>query len=160
MWRALRHLQLRSLSLRLSEYITKKRVDAPVPDDVRYADFLFVPSQVISTTVQPKRLVVLLRYRFLRVKVCHHGAFRSHTPLLLFLIFLSSIQKKAYFCQKEKWEGKKCKHADSRLITQTLFSQRYICCKARWRFIFVKWAFMWKFFKRNFALVISLNYAV
>ena len=27
-------------------------------------------------------------------------------------------------------------------------------------FRFVKWTFMWKFFKHNLALVISLNYAV
>jgi hypothetical protein len=61
----------RYVSLNLSHYLSvfeqypaKERVDVSAADDVTYADFLFVRFQVISTTtVQPQRFFVLLRYR-------------------------------------------------------------------------------------------------
>ena len=160
MWRALCHLQLRSLSLRISEYIAKKRVDAPASDDVRYADFLFVlpKSSAPQQCTQNGWLYGCATDSF-ALKFAIIALFLPIHSFFYFLYFFLPYRKKAYFCQKEKWGGKECKHAESRLIVQTLFGQRYICCEAHWRFIFVKWAFMWKFFKHNLTLVVSLNYA-
>jgi hypothetical protein len=117
--------------------------------------FPFCAFQAISSTQlsSQSRVSVLLLYWFIRVKVCHHGILPSYS--ILFLVFLSFTQKKAYFYQKENWGGKR---ANMKRDVETLFGHRVIFCKAHPCYLFVKWALIWKLFKQNFALVTSLTF--
>jgi hypothetical protein len=127
---------------------------------VRYADFLFVPSKSSAPQEcsQNGWLCCCATDSF-ALKFAIMALFLPIHSFFYFLYFFLPYRKKLIFVKRKNVEEKSA-NAESRLIVQTLFGQRYICCEARWSFIFVKWAFMWKFFKNKLALVISPNYAV
>lgn len=107
MWRALRQLQLRSLSLRLSEYIAKKRVDAPAPDSVTYADFLFVPSKSSAPQEcsQNGWLYCCATDSF-ALKFAIMALFRPIHSFFYFLYFFLPYRKKLIFVKRKNGEEK------------------------------------------------------